>query len=369
VVAMRGRVEQQDSMLSLMTPARRVPKDHPIRRIKEIADRELERLSPVFEKMYDERGRYSIPPETLLKSLLLVALYSVRSERQFCERLQYDLLFRFFLDMGIEEDAFDHSTFTKNRDRLMAHEVAQRFFEGVVEHARGQRLISSEHFTVDGTLIEAWASLKSVRPKEEKPEDREPPDDRSNPTVNFHGERRTNETHASTTDAEARLARKGVGKEAKLCFSGHVLMENRSGLCVDVSVARATGTAEREEALFLLGRLQDRGFRPRTLGADKGYDVASFVHTVQAAGVTPHVAQNTSGRRSNIDGRTTRHAGYATSQRIRKRVEEIFGWAKTVGGLRRTRYRGLARTAFWTFIVGAAYNLVRMTRLMLQATT
>ena len=366
---MRGRAERQETMFSLMTPAQRVPKDHPIRRIKAIADRELERLSPVLDRMYDERGRYSIPPETLLKSLLLIVFYTVRSERQFCERLQYDLLFRFFLDMGIEEDAFDHSTFTKNRDRLIEHEVARRFFEGVIDQARREGLISKEHFTVDGTLIEAWASMKSVRPKDENPEDRPPPDDRGNPTVNFRGERRSNETHASTTDPEALLARKGDGKEAKLCFSGHVMMENRNGLCVDISVAQATGTAERDEALTLLGRLQDRGFRPRTLGADKGYDVAAFVHTVQAAGVTPHVAQNTSRRRSNIDGRTTRHAGYAVSQKIRKRVEEIFGWGKTVGGLRRSRYRGVERTEFWSCIVGAAYNLVRMSRLMTQEAT
>jgi transposase len=319
--------------------------------------------------MYDERGRYSIPPETLLKSLLLIVLYTVRSERQFCERLQYDLLFRFFLDMGIEEDAFDHSTFTKNRDRLIEHEVARRFFEGVIDEARREGLISKEHFTVDGTLIEAWASMKRVRRRDEKPEDRPPPDDRGNPTVNFRGERRSNETHGSTTDPEALLARKGAGKEAKLCFSGHVMMENRNGLCVDISVAQATGTAEREEALALLGRLQDRGFRPRTLGADKGYDVAAFVHTVQAAGVTPHVAQNTSRRRSNIDGRTTRHEGYAVSQKIRKRVEEIFGWGKTVGGLRRSRYRGVERTEFWACMVGAAYNLLRMSKLMPQEAT
>jgi transposase len=361
---MRGRIERQESMLSLMTPEKRVPKDHPIRRIKEIADRELEKLSPVFDQMYaSQGGRYSIPPETLLKSLLLIALYTVRSERQFCERLQYDLLFRFFLDMGIEEDAFDHSTFTKNRDRLIDHEVAQRFFEGVVEHARGQRLISGEHFTVDGTLIEAWASMKSVRPKGEKPEDRPPTDDPGNPTVNFRGERRTNETHQSTTDPEALMARKGKGKEAKLCFSGHVLMENRNGLCVDITVVQATGTAEREQALSQLGRLEDRGFHPRTLGGDKGYDVRSFVRLVQDVGVTPHVAQNTSGRRSSIDGRTTRHVGYELSQRIRKRVEEIFGWGKTTGGLRRTRYRGVIRTGFWGYIVGAAYNLIRMARL------
>jgi len=362
---MRGRIERQVTMFSLKTPEQRVPKDHPIRRIKEIADRELERLSPIFDRMYSEDGRYSIPPETLLKSLLLIAFYSVRGERQFCERLQYDLLFRFFLDMGIEEDAFDHSTFSKNRDRLIEHEVARRFFEGVVEQARAARLISSDHFTVDGTLIEAWASLKSFRPKDRKGKDKGPTDgDRGNPTVDFRGERRSNDTHESTTDPEARLMRKGVGKEAKLCFSGHVLMENRNGMCVDLSIAHATGTAEREEALALLRRLRSRGYRLRTLGADKGYDVASFVASVRDAGVTPHVAQDTSNRRSAIDGRTTRHAGYGVSQRIRKRVEEIFGWGKTIGGLRRTRYRGVERTQHWAYMVGAAYNLVRMTRLL-----
>jgi transposase len=352
-------------MFSLKTPAQRVPKDHPIRRIKEIADRELTRLSPVFDEMYSDEGRYSIPPETLLKALLLIALYSVRSERQLCERLQYDLLFRFFLDMGIEEDAFDHSTFSKNRVRLIEHEVAERFFEGVVEQARAARLISVEHFTVDGTLIEAWASMKSFLSKEDKGKRGGPTDgDPGNPTVDFRGERRSNETHESTTDPEARLMRKGKGKEAKLCFSGHVLMENRNGLCVDLSIGQATGKAEREEALALLGRLQDRGYRPQTLGADKGYDVGSFVDMVRDAGVTLHVAQNRSNRRSNIDGRTTRHAGYEISQRIRKRVEEIFGWGKTIGGLRRTRYRGVKRTQHWGYIVGAAYNLVRMTRLL-----
>ena len=360
---MRGRIERQVTMFSLKTPEQRVPKDHPIRRIKQIADRELEQLSPVFDRMYSDDGRYSIPPETLLKALLLIALYSVRGERQFCERLQYDLLFRFFLDMGIEEDAFDHSTFSKNRDRLIEHEVARRFFEGVVEQARAARLISSEHFTVDGTLIEAWASMKSFRAKNRKqrkgggPKDGDP----GNPTVDFRGERRSNETHESSTDPEARLMRKGDGKEAKLCFAGHVLMENRNGLCVDLSISHATGTAEREEALALLGRIRDRGFRPRTLGADKGYDVASFVEEVRAAGVTPHVAQK---QRSNVDGRTTRHGGYEVSQRIRKRVEEIFGWGKTIGGLRRTRYRGVERTKHWAYMVGAAYNLVRLTRLL-----
>jgi transposase len=358
---MRGEVKKQESMLSLVTPSKRVPADHPIRRIKEIADEELRRLSPVFDQMYADRGRQSIPPETLLKSCLLIALYSVRSERQFCERLNYDLLFRFFLDMGMEEEAFDASTFAKNRDRLMQHEVARRFFEGVVQRAKGFRLISAEHFTVDGTLIEAWASHKSFR---RKGEDGPGSDDPGNPTVNFRGEQRTNDTHQSTTDPEARLAtKKGMGKASKLAYSGHVMMENRNGLCVDVSIAQADGRAERTEALQMLGRLQDRGFRPRTLGADKGYDTTNFVGIVRDAGVSPHVAQNTTKRRSRIDGRTTRHAGYALSQRCRKRVEEIFGWMKTIGGMRKTRYRGVERNRLWAYLVATAYNLVRLSKL------
>jgi transposase len=363
---MRGEVERQETMFSLMTPSRRVPKDHPIRRIKEIADAELGRLSPVFDRMYADQGRPSIPPEALLKACLLIALYSVRSERQFCERLQYDLLFRFFLDMGIEEDAFDASTFAKNKERLLCSEVARLFFDGVVRQARERRLMSVDHFTVDGTLIEAWASLKSFRPKGEKPEDRPPTDDPSNPTVDFHGERRSNKTHASTTDPEARLMRKGSGKEAKLCFSGHVLMENRNGFCVDISVAPATGTAEREEALGLIGRAHDRGIRVRTLGADKGYDAAAFTELLQSIAVTPHVAQNDTNRRSSIDGRTTRHEGYRLSQRCRKKVEEIFGWMKVIGGLRKTRYRGVERTGLWAYLVATAYNLLRMVNLELQ---
>lgn len=275
---MRGTADRQETMLTLMTPGKRVPEDHPIRKIKAIADAELERLSPVFDRMYSERGRYSIPPERLLKSCLLIALYSVRSERQFCEQLDYNLLFRFFLDMGNDEDAFDASSFAKNRDRLIEHEVARLFFEGVIRQAREAHLISTEHFTVDGTLIDAWASFKSFRPKNEM--DRPGDDDPSNPTVDFRGESRSNETHQSTTDPEARLAtKKGMGNAARLSYSGHVMMENRNGLCVDMSIAAAEGGAEREQALYMLGRLQDRGFRPRTLGADKAYDTTSFVGT------------------------------------------------------------------------------------------
>jgi transposase len=364
-VAMRGEASGQATMLSLVTPERRVPKDHPIRRIKAFADAELGHLSPVFDTMYAERGRPSIPPETLLKSCLLIALYSVRSERQFCERLQYDLLFRWFLDMGMDEEAFDASVFAKNKGRLLAADVARHFFEGVVQQARAAHLLSAEHFTVDGTLLEAWASLKSFRPKGERPGDRPPPDDPGNPTVNFHGERRSNATHASITDRDALLARKGSGKEAKLAFSLHVLMENRHGLCVDLSLARATGYAEREEALRLVRRHKARGGRPTTLGADKAYDTADFVAALRAEGVTPHVAEHITTRRgSNLDHRTTRHPGYAISQRCRKRIEEIFGWGKTIGGWRKSRYRGLERNGLWAYLVGAAYNLVRMANLV-----
>jgi len=361
---MRGRSEQQATMLTLMGPEQRVPKDHPIRRIKELADAELRRLSPVFDEMYGTTGRPSIPPEVLLKSQLLIALFSVRSERQFCERLDYDLMFRFFLDMTIIEESFDASTFAKNRDRLMQAEVARLFFESVVRSARDARLMSDDHFTVDGTLIEACASLKTFRPKDEKR--RDPPDDPGNPTVNFHGEKRSNETHASTTDPEAKLARKGPGKEAKLSFSAHVLMENRNGLCVDITVAPATGTAERDEALKMVQKQRAAGVRISTLGADKGYDTRQFVQDVRELGVMPHVARNTSRRRSAVDGRIANKKSYAASQRARKKVEEIFGWMKVIGGFRRARHRGVARNGFAAYLVGAAYNLLRIVRLMGQ---
>lgn len=366
---MRGGVSKQATMLSLVGPAQRVPKDHPIRRIKALADEELVRLSPVFDSMYSAMGRPSIPPEALLKSCLLIALYSVRSERQFCERLDYDLLFRFFLDMGLEEGSFDASTFAKNKQRLLEADVARLFFECVVRRAREARLMSSEHFTVDGTLIEAWASLKSFKKKQsdegkdDKPQP--PPDDPGNPTVNFHGEKRSNATHESTTDPEAQLARKGRGKEAKLCFAGHVLMENRNGLIADVSLSQADGYAEREQALVMVRRQKEAGIHPLTLGADKGYDTADFVQALRQEGITPHVAQNITRRRgSNIDERTTRHAGYVISQRIRKRVEEIFGWKKTVACMRKTRYRGKRRVGLHMLFAAAAYNLVRMAKLM-----
>ncbi len=362
---MRGEHKRQATMLSVIGPDERVPQDHPIRRIKVLADAELKRLSPIFDSMYSTIGRPSIPPERLLKGCLLIALYSIRSERQFCERLDYDLLFRFFLDMNMIEESFDASTFAKNKERLLAADVARLFFEGVVCQAREAQLMSAEHFTVDGTLIEAWASMKSFRPKDEDPSTRPDPDDPGNPTVDFRGEERLNATHQSTTDPEAKLARKGMGKEAKLAFSAHVLMENRNGMVVDIRVAEANGTAERIEAMEMLLRQKEQGRRPQTLGADKGYDAADFVAVLNEEGITPHVAQNISGNRgSNIDGRTTRHPGYAISQRIRKRVEEIFGWMKTVGAFRKTRYRGKARTGLWAYIEAAAYNLVRMAKLL-----
>ena len=359
---MRGRREPQVTMLAFIDLEERVPAAHPLRTIKRLADEALADLSPTLEAMYAAGGRPSIPPERLLKASLLIALYSVRSERAFCEELDYHLLFRWFLDMSLIEPSFDPTTFTKNRGRLLAHTVGQRLFDAVVQQAHDQGLLSDEHFTVDGTLIEACASLKSFRRHDDPPP---PPDDPSNPSVDFHGERRSNKTHRSTTDPEARRPRKGRGKEARLSFMGHALMENRHGLLVDFQLTQATGTAERDAVPDLLDAAVERGFRPKTLGSDKNYDTAACVADQRVRGVTPHVAQNT-GRKggSAIDGRTTRHVGYATSQRIRKRVEEIFGWMKTVGGFRRTRYRGLERTGLAGYLVGTAYNLVRVSRLL-----
>jgi transposase len=363
---MRGDPTNQTAMLLGVTPDQVVPADHPIRRIKPIVERALGALAASFAAMYAPTGRPSIPPEHLLKGSLLIALYAIRSERQFCERLQYDLLCKWFLDLNITDPAFDASTFTKNRERLMQHNVAGQFFDAVLAEAARHHLLSDDHFTVDGTLLESWASLKSFRPKDGG--DAPPPTGGGrNPDVDFHGQKRSNATHASTTDPDARLARKGKGKEAKLCLAGHVLMENRHGLAVDVLLTHATGTAEREAALVLLDR--QPGTRHRlSLGADKNYDTRDFVRQCRQRRVTPHVAQNTSGRRSAIDGRTTRHPGYAISQRLRKRVEEIFGWTKTVGGGRKLRCLGLARNQCWAELTTAAYNLVRMVKLIPVAT-
>lgn len=365
---MRGTPPKQTSMLCLQSPEAVVPADHPLRKIKKLVDVTLAKLSPTFDAMYSAVGRPSIPPERLLKASLLMALYTVRSERMFCEQLGYNLLFRWFLDMEMTQEPFVPTVFSHNRQRLIAHEVAQQFFETVVAQARAGNLLSDDHFTVDGTLIDAWASLKSFRPKDEKKNDKDPPkDDPGNPTVNFHGEKRGNATHASTTDPEAKLARKGRGKEAKLSYSGHALMENRHGLLVDFRIAEANGTAERAMALQMV-RETLVGDHRITLGADKGYDTRGFVADCREANVTPHVARNERRKGgSAIDGRTTRHAGYSVSQRLRKRVEEIFGWMKTVGNFRRSRYKGQARTQLAAHLVGAAYNLVRIARLLPEA--
>jgi transposase len=363
---MRGKQPPQTSMLAFVDLDARVPPDHPLRIIKRFADQALTQLSPVLDQVYAADGRPSIPPERLLKAGILMALYSVRSERNFCEQLDYHLLYRWFLDMSLIEPSFDPTSFTKNRTRLLEHHIAQQFFDEVVAYARGQRLLSSEHFSVDGTLIEANASLKSFKKKRDAGDPpASPPDDPGNPSVDFHGERRSNATHQSTTDPAARLKKKGKGKEAKLVFEGHALMENRNGLLVDLLITPASGTAERDAVPRLLDGASERGFRPCTLGADKGYDTQDCVADMRARGVTPHVARNhTPKHPSAIDARTTRHLGYAVSQRIRKRIEEVWGWAKAVGGLRRSRFRGVKKLQWAAYLVGAAYNLCRMAALL-----
>lgn len=356
---MRGENAKQSSMLMLMSPESRVPANHPIRSIKKIADAALAKLSPVFDEMYSATGRPSIPPERLLKATLLMALYTIRSERQFCEQLDYNLLFRWFLDMSMVEESFVPTVFTHNRTRLIAHDVAGEFFRAVVEQARGAGLMSSEHFTVDGTLIEAAASLKSFKKKDD--DDTTPPDDPGNPSVDFHGEKRSNDTHESTTDPDAKLARKSNGTTAKLSYSAHALMENRNGLLVDFQIDVADGLAERRMALELIDA-NVPGNRRITLGADRGYNTRSFVAECRARNVTPHVAEKK--KYSAIDGRTTGSDGYAISLRVRKRVEEIFGWMKTVGNFRKTRYVGLGNNQLAASMIGAAYNLIRIAKLL-----
>ena len=362
---MRGTTNLQVTMLSTLTSDSLIPADHPIRRIKPVVEAVLADLEPEFGAMYAATGRHSVPPEQLLKATVLMALYSIRSERQFCERLRCDLLFRFFLDLNVDAEGFDPSTFSKNRERLLKQEIADRFFAAVVKQAHLRRYISGEHFSVDGTLLEAWASHKSFRPKDDGGKGG-PPTMGRNPEVDYHGERRSNETHRSTTDPEARLARKGNSVAAKLSYAGHLLMENRSALIADMDLSLATGYAERETALRLLRRLP-KSARRRTVAGDKGYDTRDFVAGCRELGVTPHVAQNTTHRRSAIDGRTTRHAGHVTSLRIRKRIEEPFGWMKTVAGGRKLRYIGLQRNRAWFLMTGAVYNLIRITALDAQA--
>jgi transposase len=332
-ITMRGDDPQQAAIFSYIAPEERVPPDHPLRTIRVMVDAVFKELSPRFALLYSYTGRPSIAPEKLLRALLLQVLYTIRSERLLMEQLDYNLLFRWFVGLNMDDPVWDASTFSKNRERLLEGDVATAFFAQVVAQARERDLLSDEHFTVDGTLIEAWAGQKSFKRQQADPPP-EPPDDPGNPSIDFRGERRTNATHASTTDPAARLYKKAKGQEAKLAYLGHVLMENRHGLVVDTRVTQATGTAEREAALVLAEAIP--GQQRATLGADKNYDTRDFVHELRELRVTPHVAQNTSGRSSAIDGRTTRHPGYAVSQRKRKCVEEIFGWMKTVGLLRKT---------------------------------
>jgi transposase len=342
-------------MFSYFSPESRVPAEHPLRSIKAHTDRVLKELCGELDALYCETGRPSIPPERLLKGQLLIALYSVRSDRLFCQMLDYNILFRWFLDMSLEEPSL--SNFTRLRERLVNEDLAQRFFDAIVKLARSEGLLSSEHLTVDGTLIEAWAGQKSFKPKDGPP----PPSD-GRGGVNFRGSQRTNDTHASSTDPEAKSARKGPGKEAKLCFGGHALMENRNGLCVDIRVSSALET-ESAAAAELLKRQGRKRQKPASLGADKGYHNKAFVHFLRSKGIRPHIAQIEGRNTPGLDGRTTRHESYAISQRKRKRVEEIFGWMKSWGGLRRTRFRGIERVQLHAHFVGAAYNLLRLSRL------
>jgi transposase len=363
---MRGLDQRTGELFSYVDLEARVRADHPLRPIRAIVNDALAALEGQFASLYAQVGRPSIPPEKLLRAMLLQAFYSIRSERQLMERLDYDLLFRWFVGLGIDDPAWDHSTFSKNRDRLLEGDIAAKFLGAVLAQPRVTRLLSTEHFSVDGTLIEAWASMKSFRPEDGSGEP--PSGGGRNGEADFRGKTRCNATHASTTDPDARLYRKGAGKEAKLCFMGHALMENRSGLLVGACLTRADGHAERVAALALIEPHADRP-RPITLGADKGYDAEDFVNELRAMRVTPHVAQNTSGRRSAIDGRTTRHVGYGLSQRIRKRIEEAFGWIKTVAGQNKTRFCGLERVEFAFTFAAAACNLVRLPRLLAGAAT
>jgi len=360
---MRGDDRQQGAMFSYISPEQRVPADHPLRPIRAMVDDVLRGLSPQFDALYARGGRPSIAPEKLLRALLLQLLYSVRSERQLIEQLDYNLLFRWFVGLNMDDLVWDPTVFTKNRDRLLAGDIAQGFFDQVLAQAYARDLMSLEHFSVDGTLLKAWASQKSFQPKgagDTPPDDPAPVAGR-NRDADFRGQPRTNDTHASTTEPEARLYKKAPGQPAELSYLGHVLMENRNGLAVQATVTPATGTAEREAALTMAETLPGQG--PKTLACDKGYDTQAFVADLRARGLTPHVTQNTSGRRSAIDGRTTRHAGYPVSLRVRKRIEEIFGWLKTVALMRKQRHRGLARVRWLFTLAVALYNLVRIRNL------
>jgi transposase len=356
---MRGEDQQQNHIFSYLSPEERVRKDHPLRAIRAMVDEVLKQLSRRFDAMYAKVGRPSIPPEQLLRAQLLQMLYSIRSERLLMEEIDYSMLFRWFIGLNLDDKVWDATVFTKNRDRLLEADVAKEFLAHVVEKARAQGWASDEHFTVDGTLLEAWAGAKSFQPKDKK---QPSPDDPGNPTVNFRGERRSNQTHESKTDAEALLARKGEGKESKLSYCGNLLVENRNGLIVDAEVFQANGTAERDAALVMLEKLP--GGQAVTVGGDKGFDTRDFVHECRNLQVTPHVAQNHARPGgSAIDNRTTRHPGYAVSQRKRKRIEECFGWLKTIALMRKVRHHGVCKVDWIFTFACAAYNLVRMRNL------
>ncbi len=358
---MRGTDKRAGELFSYVDLERRVRPDHPLRPIREMANAALAALSEDFASLYSGLGRPSIAPEMLLRAMLLQAFYSIRSERQLMERLEFDLLFRWFVGLGVDDQVWEHSSFSKNRDRLLAGDIAAKFLSAVLSQPRVKRLLSSEHFSVDGTLVEAWASLKSFKPKGSKEDDGQ--GGGRNAPADFRGEKRSNDTHESTTDPDAMLYRKGPGMEAKLCFIGHGLMENRSGLIVDTRLTRVSGHAERLAALEMIEPLAGRP-RAITLGADRGYDAADFVEELRTFAVRPHVAQNTNRRRSAIDGRTTRHAGYAASQRIRKRIEEAFGWMKIIGGMKKTKLCGREKVDWAFTFTAAAYNLVRLPKLL-----
>jgi transposase len=358
---MRGQDTQQSTAFSYLSPEERVPADHPLRRMRPMVDTALKALSPSFDEMYSAVGRPSIAPEKLLKALLLQVLYTIRSERLLMEQLSYNLLFRWFVGLNMDESVWVPTVYSKNRDRLLDGEMAEKFFAQVLDQARAADLLSDEHFSVDGTLIEAWAGQKSFQKKGGG--EQGPTDDPGNPTVNFHGEKRSNDTHESTTDSDARLARKSGGHEAKLAYCGNLIIENRNGLVVDTELLQCHGSAERDAALLMVERLE--GTQRVTIAADKGYDTQGFVEEMRGMNATPHVSQNhkrTGG--SAIDGRTTRHAGYQVSQRKRERIEEVFGWMKTVGMLRKTRHRGVFKVGWVFTFAAAAYNLVRMRNLL-----
>lgn len=357
---MRGTEGKTEGMFFYLSLESFVPKDHPLRPIREMVDKALTELSPQFEAMYSHTGRPSIPPEQLLKALLLQALYTIRSNRLLVEQISYSLLFRWFVGLALDEKVWDHSSFSTNLERLIDSDVSRLLLAKVVEQARAKKLLSDEHFSVDGTLIEAWASVKSFQPKDGP----KPPVGR-NKERDFHGEKLKNDTHASTTDPDAKLFKKSAGKEAKMCYQGHAVMENRNGLIVNGTITQASGTAEREAAAEMVAELTNG--RRKTVGGDKAYDTKDFVEDLRALKVTPHVAQNTSNRSSAIDGRTTRHEGYKISLKVRKRIEEAFGWIKTLGNLRKTRHRGVPKVDWYFTLTIAAYNLVRMRNLGVAA--